>query len=406
MLKRPLQLLVPDVFELRVAYVKDADVWIWDAESGPEQLTLGGGVEVVWISDDGLYIAFIRDGDIWAVNSDGGSERQLTHAEDFQELSLDPEIEPYVTAIGLTNMAWQPGSHRFYFSTSPQMEGPGLFLSDDLWMVDVDSGELSMVLAPGEGGNFYFSPDGRKLAIVTPGRIDLMDAGGSGRREAFTHTPVITFSEFEYYAQPVWAPDSNSLRVAIPPADSSAASAGPTSIWYIPVEDRPAWLVGQVTTLPGLHTPPIFAPNLARLAYLTGGSLNGDADSDLPDMAIAELSENKIWDPVLFPAEVMSPHGWSPDGLRLLFRSPAAPIVEIKMGQPDIKPVFSGDDQNLILDVNWLDNTGFLYLQQSSTGWDILLGWADLGNRVLIDSAGGGPISYDSALVPAKTAGQ
>ena len=54
---------------------------------------------------------------------------------------------------------------------------------------------------------------------MTSGTIRLVNADGSERREAFTYTPVVTRSEFQYYAQPVWAPDSDCLRVAIPPAD-------------------------------------------------------------------------------------------------------------------------------------------------------------------------------------------
>jgi hypothetical protein len=284
-----------------------------------------------------------------------------------------------------------------YFNTSPQIEGPGLILSDDLWVVDVDGGELRTLLDPGQGGNFSISPDGKRMAIITPGRIDLMDADGSNRREAFTHTRVITFSEFEYYAQPVWAADSNSLRVAIPPADSSSASSQTTTIWNIPVEDKPAWLIGQLSTLPRTGTPPLFAPNLARIAYLVGESVEGDPNGNLPKMAVSELSENVLWDPVIFPVEVTSVHGWSPDGIRLLFVSPTASVAEITMGQPDSRPLVSGDAP--VLNVTWTDNFRFLYQQLNQGGWDILLAGIDGSEPELIDSVTGQPVSYDFTWV-------
>ena len=390
--------------ELRAAYVNNGDVWIWEKSSRPQQLTLGGGVESVWLSDDGQYIAFTRDQDIWVVDSDGGNERRLTHQDDFQDSNLDPEMAPYVTGIVPMNVAWRPDSDELYFNTSPQMEGPGLLLSDDLWRVDADTGELSMALAPGEGGNFYFSPDGRSLAIVTPGRIDLMAADGSGRREAFTHTPVITFSEFEYYAEPVWAPDSDSLKVAIPPADSSAVSSQPMSIWHIPVEDRPPWLAGQVIALRALHYPPLFAPNLARLAYLTEDNPENIPESNLLDMAVAELSESKVWDPVIYPAEVMNVHGWSPDGMRLLITLPTALLAEITMGQPDIKPLISDGDVGSISHLTWTDDFRFLYVRYNEDGWKFLLGHVDGSEPVLIDSGTSSPVYYDFAWVPAETA--
>ncbi len=395
---------IQDSLLVRVAYVKDANVWIWDAGSGSEQLTTNGGVENVWLSDDGQRIAFRRGQDLWVVDSDGGNERQLTRAADFVGLSQGQELDPFVTGIIPYQVAWLSGSRQLFFNTSPQIDGPGLLMSDDLWMVDTDSSELTIVLGPGDGGNFTFSPDGQRLAIVTPGRIDLMDVNGNNRREAFTHTPVITFSEFEYYAQPVWAADSGSLRVAIPPTDSSVPSAQPTSIWSIPVEDRPAWLIGQVTTQPRSHEL-LFAPNLARLAYLVGERPEGP-DSDRPSMAIAEMSESIIWDPILFPADVMSVHGWSPDSAHLLYASETASIAEITMGQPDVRPLISGDDQGLILNVTWTDNFRFLYQQQSATGWDILLGRIDGSDPMLVDSVIGVPAAYDFAWVPAETAGQ
>jgi hypothetical protein len=49
-----------DLADLRIAYSKDGDVWIWDAGSGPVQLTEGGGVGEVWISDDGQKMVVLQ----------------------------------------------------------------------------------------------------------------------------------------------------------------------------------------------------------------------------------------------------------------------------------------------------------------------------------------------------------
>jgi hypothetical protein len=153
-----------------------------------------------------------------------------------------------------------------------------------------------------------------------------------------------------------------------------------------------------------LH-PLFFAPNLARLAYLVGERPEGPG-SDLPSMAIAEMSESVIWDPAVFPADVMSVHGWSPDSVRLLYASETASIAEITMGQPDVRPLINGDDQGLILNVTWTDNFRFLYLQQSVSGWDILLGRIDGSDPVLVDSVTGLPAAYDFTWVPAKATSQ
>ena len=395
-----------DALQLRLAYVKDQDIWIWHAGAEPVRLTQNGGVDNVWLSDDGQLIAFTRDQSIWVIDSDGGNERRLTTEEDFQGLDLDQEMEPYVTGINPSQVAWRPDSHQLYFNTSPQIDGPGLLLSDDLWMVDVDSEALFLLLSPGEGGKFYFSPDGRSLAIVTPGRIDLMETDGNNRREAFTHTPVITYSEFEYYAQPVWAADSGSLRVAIPPADFLAAAIQPTSIWHIPVEDQPARLIGEVTTHSGLNRPLSLAPDFNRLAYLVGDQPENRPESNQLGIGISEMSESKIWDPVVYEAEILNVFDWSPDGMRLLLTTPSANVAEIVMGQPAIKSMISDEDKGTVANLTWTDNFRFLYAEYSGDGWNLLLGHVDRSDPELIDSGPRLPVSFDFTWVPVKTAEQ
>ena len=221
----------PAINPLKVGYVKNENVWLWTEEGGSVPLTTMGDVGGVRLSDDGEWVAFWRGLNLWVVNSDGTDERNLTTQRDFAGIEIGDEMAPYVKSINPSQVAWRPGTHELYFNTAPQVDGPGLFLNDDLWVVDVVSGQLTPLLAPGEGGKFYFSPDGSQLAVVTPGRINLMDPDGSNRRDGLTHTPVITYSEFAYYALPVWAADSSSFMAAIPPVDILAGDHQPNSIW-------------------------------------------------------------------------------------------------------------------------------------------------------------------------------
>ncbi len=389
---------------LRVVYTKDNNIWLWGANAATRQLTRDGGVEEVWLSDDGQQIAFRREGQIWVIDSDGNNERQLTFAEDFAALDIDAEIASLSTGIYPAQVAWRPNSHQLYFNTAPQFEGPGLFLLNDLWMVDADSGSRFKLLDPGEGGNFTFAPNGQKLALVTPGRIDLVDVDGSNRREAFTHAQVVTDSEFEYYAQPVWASDSDSLRVAIPPVHT--ADLGVHTIWHIPMVDQPARLIGEVTTASGLLTP-LFAPNLARLAYLSSEHTQGTSRSTL---AVSELGDSMVWDPVLFPeavtsSEVTRLHGWSPDSIRFLFTPPEGALAEITMGQPGVRKLIS-EEQMIINDLRWTDNFRFLFVNFAADGWHLQLDDI-LGFEQLEIAAGShGPVSYDFAWVPAASSGE
>jgi hypothetical protein len=92
-----------------------------------------------------------------------------------------------------------------------------------------------MTLLPhGQGGEFIYSPNGQEIAISTATSISLVHTDGTNRREVLTYPMVATYSEYSFYAMPIWAADSSSLRVAIPPADPLGEPRQPTTLWTIP----------------------------------------------------------------------------------------------------------------------------------------------------------------------------
>jgi hypothetical protein len=381
---------VSPTYPLKVAYVKHDNVWLWTEDDGSISLTGMGDVGGVRLSSDGQWVVFWRGTNLWVINSDGTDERNLTTQRDFAGIEISDEMAPYVQSIVPNQVAWRPGTHELFFNTAPQLDGPGLFLNDDLWVVDVDSGQLSLVLPPGEGGNFYFSPDGRQLAVVTPGRIDLMDPDGGNRREGLSHTPVITYSEFAYYATPVWAADSSYFLAAIPPVDIMAGDHQPTSIWSKNVDERPARLVGNLTALSGLMAPPIFSPDLSHVAYLFGDGPATGPDSPPPDLAIAEIGPDGLGESMVYSQQVEYLAEWSPDGLRFIY-TPAGFTVPIRhIGTLAGDPLAMGDGQSAIAQSNWVDENNILFLQKNGIAWDILLAQPG-GQPRLVDSVEGPP---------------
>ena len=86
------------------------------------------------------------------------------------------------------------------------------YLQYSLWAIrsDGSAGMRNEVLSPESGGLFYFSPDGVQVALVQPDSISMAIADGSGLRERVLVYPrVITYSEYHYYASPVWAPGAS-----------------------------------------------------------------------------------------------------------------------------------------------------------------------------------------------------
>ena len=377
---------VPEPSGLRVAFVKDGNAWIWMARQEAIYLTRASGVEGVTISDDRAIVAFTREGGLWAVNSDGTDERQLVGAPDFE--AIEPR-EPFELGVALYRFKWIPGTHVLAFNTHLRME-IGLALNDDLHLVNADTLERSVLLPPGEGGQFYYSPDGQQVAIVTSGTIRLVNADGSERREAFTYTPVVTYSEFQYYAQPAWAPDSDSLRVAIPPADPYADPPQPTAIWRIPTDRPSAELIASITAT--LRNEPAFSHYISHVAYLQ------PPEGALPGIAESELLIRKLDDGTTathYPTAT-NIYGWAPDSMRFAFLT-NPPSAQALIGQPggDAVPVVAGAAP-AVIDVSWVDANHYLFLAQRRQGWDILLGEIG-GTPVLVATVDGPPPRYDFA---------
>ncbi len=384
-----------DLQQLRVVYVKEGNVWQWDVENGSRQLTTAGGASGVWLSDDGQYVAFLRDQNMWVVDADDGRERQLTRAEDFEVLHLGDYVEMGATGVEPFQVVWRPGSHQILFNTVPNISTYDLSLLDDLWLVDADSGELTQILAQGQGGKFTLSPDGQQLAVSNVGRIDLVAVDGSNRREVMAIPPIRAFDSSEYYATPVWAADSQSLRVAIPPEDNISLPIQPTTLWHIPLDGQAAQAIGHVPAYNTLGIPPQFAPSLDRVAYLVGYEPAADGQVDLFGIAIAELGDGTISDPAIYPAEVYYVRGWSPDGTRLLFESAADSVAEIHVDRAEISSVINREKGRAIYDLAWIDNSGFLYNHQTASHWNLLLGQYSGGDPGLIDSGTNFPLHFD-----------
>ncbi len=412
---------IPTVTKLRVAFVKVTEhgnnAWLWTEGKGEAvPLTKNGGVGDVKISDDGEIVAFARGDGLWMVRSDGADEehpteeRQLVSAEDFA--ALEPR-EGFEFEVALNRFEWVPGTHILAFNTRLRME-IGLLLNNDLHLVNADTLERSSLLPPGEGGEFYYSPDSRQIAVVTPGTISLVRADGSDRREVFTYTPVVTYSEVRFYAQPVWAADSGSLRVAIPPADPLVQPSPPTSVWHIRTDGRSASLRGNVDAGQEL---PTLSPDLRYVAHLNGGQTAHTAKT-ISSLLITDLDDGGIvtYYPqagtgsqiTLDSGETITEHpaatffyGWSPDSQHFAFLAyPGSEIPpQAQVGQlgGDTVPIY--DDAEIVMDLHWVDAEHYLFLAKISRGWDIMLG--EIGGPVKsIAGVVGSPPSYDFATPP------
>ncbi len=272
---------LPAVMRLRVSYIDgNRSLWLWEEGGTSILLDQSGEVTSSKISPDGEMVMFVRSPDwirssIWVVNSDGSDMRELVSQAKFNEILSNPGLLGLTSAdfqnavaVGPYWLDWIPESHIIAYNTSPKYEGPGLAVHNDLWQVDADSGQISLLLKAGEGGNFYYSPDGEQIALVTPEDISLINADLSNRRTSVLQYPAaLTYSEHMYYPEPVWSADSSYLLVDIPPREIMEQPPEPNTIYRIPADgSQPAHLA---SLYPIWFRTIFFSPDRTRIIYLT-----------------------------------------------------------------------------------------------------------------------------------------
>jgi hypothetical protein len=292
-----------------------------------------------------------------AINRDGSSDSLLMGPADFDALyPLDGALHH-----DLNEFEFLPGTHQLLINTRSFFEGPGLGKHDDLLRIDSDTSARTMLLAPGTGGDFTISPDGRYLALVRHDTIEIRLADGSPSASGvITYEPVITYSEYAYYADPVWNPSSTMIGVAIPSPDPLApATSG--SIWHLPV-DGPAALTstisGQFFFMSSQGT--LVSPDLTRVAFAR------------------PTTTPNVWNLVRAAVDgsgetIVEPYadwtGWSPDSLHFVYS--AGDPLNLQLGDVSgpSAPLVTGTDLRWYTGVPLsLGIDGAWTLQQGSPG--------------------------------------
>lgn len=192
------------VIPIQLAFVRDSQIYVINADGGLVQLTqTGGGVsnrDPAW-SPDGRRLAFSRsdsDGsaDIYVMNADGSNVVRRTHG--------GRNWEP----------AWSPDGRTIAFTS--HWDG-----SAGVHLVDADGGSGSRVLMhrPGYDANPAWSPDGRKITFTSDWRaydfvydLYVMNADGSGI-EPLLEGPFLSQDGLTFYFQSAWSPDGQKIAV-------------------------------------------------------------------------------------------------------------------------------------------------------------------------------------------------
>jgi dipeptidyl aminopeptidase/acylaminoacyl peptidase len=354
---------------LRVAFVKDRDVWIWDEGQTPRRLTRQGNVIQVYLSDDGQVLAYLRAGsgdtvELWRIDSSGQEARQAISAAGFDRMRTEPKqlgVIPF-------DLAWIPGTHRLAFNTYPLLPGEAIwiYVPDDLWVFDLDSLRTFALLPKGQGGHFSFSPDGKLAAVFTPAGLKIMKANGAILiKDALEGFQALGLGEYYNYPSLQWAPDSQALIVAIPSGPDPFQPQAGAVIWRVPVDGSQPQLVKEI---PAYLAHVAFSPDLTRLAYFH----QPDQRSSGRELHLIELDGDE--DFLFLRGEVMERFQWLPDSQHFLY-------WEIDAWQPQLAHICqeAGEFPAFAVrsDIHWVDAQRFLFLSGGDGAWELNLGTVD-----------------------------
>lgn len=373
---------------LRIAFVKDGNVWFWEEGGAPMALTSLGDVLDVVLSDDGLVVAFVRQVDptheeLHAVNTDGSGLRPLVISATFDTMISHPDA---LSAVPY-RLDFVPGTHTLAFSTRLTFEGPGLVLPDELRLVDADSAALSILLAPGQAGDFYYSPDGSQIALVTADQVSVVNADGTNRRDLLSFPVVITYSEYNYYPPVLWSSGSDTLRAAIPPNDPMANPPELTTVWHLPADGSPPNILMNMATAPFFQDTATLSPDINKVAYLV------QIISGSPSPVELHLSNVDGSGDVIYDTGELRFEAWSTDGEHFIYTQLGSNPKIGRVGHPS-QPI---GGVSLMRDVTWIDPTRYLYLNRAGSNWELWLG--ELGvPAILLGSSPGNLVGYDFTL--------
>jgi dipeptidyl aminopeptidase/acylaminoacyl peptidase len=225
--------------QLTVAWVENGSLMVWKEAEATGQELVSGDVNYPYIAPDGEHIAFARGflpNELWVIEENGAGEQKVVDASQF----TPGDGTPFLAQISWSN------NSTIFFNTLRQ-NAFGLQPQNDLWRVDIQTGETTIILDANEGGSFSISPDRKTVAVIYPGRyaepngrIRLVNVDTLVWQDIFTFTGISSGSEAAFYPEMFWEADSSTVRVAIPDKDLvyDDINAPPTDLWRITVDGQ------------------------------------------------------------------------------------------------------------------------------------------------------------------------
>jgi hypothetical protein len=324
------------------------------------------GVNTPRVSPSGGLVAFRVPLDnlseqLWLVGVDGSAPRLL----------IDPTTIPapetgFVSSI--FRFEWLAGDSALLFSTMkvPVSDDIGMYLpyNFDLMTVDVANGTLQTLIAAGNGGMFYLSPNQQYVTVSRATALDLYSIIPS-RLTTITSVPfpsIITYSEYNYMPAIFWSLDS-SLFTSLVPSEDPLADLPYASLYRVGVD-------GAITMLSQPEGNYVFGGGSIQISpdglWFAKGQYNS--------LGELELSLNRTDGSAAVPVATMQgldALAWSTDSQYLAFTQTSSDTSGTLSTISTAGAVALVANSGRLLDARWLDGETFVYLSQDTSGWKL-----------------------------------
>ena len=333
---------------LQIVYSAGGNIRLSDGTTS-KPLTSSGLDSTPKISDDGLVVAFTRSGELWAVNSDGKNERLLASASALAAL-------PH----GSSDLAqprqfdFAPHSHDVYFNTIV-LGDPFSMPEYNLVKVNADSTALQALLDGSQGGGqFVFSPDGKKIALPRNDKINVVNADGAGLKTVFTFPFVMMYSEISYIPDIAWLPDGSGFKTVIPAQDQLGDASAPTRLMFIPADGGPAAQLAEFVASPAFANRPSISPDGSKVLYTKAQGAN----LELHVIDASTADQMYFW----HDANNFGILGWAPDSTHVMYWLDDNRRAWLGPQPNDAIPL---SDVTFASEVTWVDSRRYLFINEA-----------------------------------------
>lgn len=355
---------------LVVASVKDGDIHLWE-ESTHQSRTIvkAGDVIRVTLSDDGQVIAFTRRAwvgselegyeqlSLWAVNSDGTNPREVIPAEFLRLRQNLTERD----SSNFDQLGWIPHTHRVIFTiTNYIVQGEGLShaIPHGAYVVDTDSGSVTVLAETPENLRLAPSPDGMQVALLSSASLSFINADGSNRRQdVLTYPPAGLLGPL--FPTGVWTEDSRAF-VLTGSFEMDPRTMINFTFWRVPVDgSAPVSLASVLESDPNSVT---YSPDGKYASYVQA------TDGQPPEVAgwlikPFDVEAGPLAIPYFGKEAFMANLHWSPAGEAYAIKD-----HDLSSLCPDAtqdtqvcgEPVPLGIDSRIITSLQWVDSERFL----------------------------------------------